>query len=49
MDGIINCGGVAVRPGDWIAGDPDGVVVIPAVHVAEAAAYAPNTKTLRSS
>ncbi|HAH15712.1 MAG: ribonuclease activity regulator RraA [Proteobacteria bacterium] len=40
MDGIINCGGVAVRPGDWIAGDPDGVVVIPAVHVAEAAAYA---------
>lgn len=40
MDGIISCGGVAVRPGDWIAGDPDGVVVIPAHLVAEAASYA---------
>ena len=26
----IVCGGVAVRPGDLVAADPDGVVVIPA-------------------
>jgi regulator of RNase E activity RraA len=25
----IACGGVAVRPGDWIFGDDDGVVVVP--------------------
>jgi len=27
---VINCGGVAVRPGDAIIGDQDGVVVVPA-------------------
>jgi len=32
-DGIINCGGVAVRPGDAVVGDQDGVVVVPASHV----------------
>lgn len=29
---------VVVRPGDWILGDEDGVVVVPAEHVAEVAA-----------
>ena len=28
--GVISCGGVAVRPGDAIVGDQDGVVVVPA-------------------
>lgn len=28
--GLITCGGVAVRPGDAIIGDQDGVVVVPA-------------------
>jgi 3-hexulose-6-phosphate synthase/6-phospho-3-hexuloisomerase len=26
----IQCGGVVVRPGDWVVGDEDGVVVVPA-------------------
>ena len=26
---LINCGGVNVRPDDWIVGDDDGIVVIP--------------------
>ena len=34
--GPITCGGVPVRPGDHIAGDADGVIVIPAEEVAEA-------------
>merc|ERR1712196_418767 len=29
-NGVISCGGVAVRPGDCIVGDQDGVVVVPA-------------------
>jgi len=29
IDVPIGCGGVAVYPGDWIAGDDEGVVVIP--------------------
>ena len=29
-NGVISCGGVAVRPGDAIVGDQDGVVVVPA-------------------
>lgn len=28
--GLITCGGVAVRPGDAVVGDQDGVVVVPA-------------------
>lgn len=30
----IICGGVAIRPGDWIMGDRDGVVVIPSGNIA---------------
>jgi 5-oxopent-3-ene-1,2,5-tricarboxylate decarboxylase / 2-hydroxyhepta-2,4-diene-1,7-dioate isomerase len=39
MDGIVTCAGVAVRPGDYIIGDPDGVAAVPAALAAEAAAY----------
>lgn len=37
MDTVVACMGVAVRPGDYVVGDPDGVVVIPAALAAEAA------------
>lgn len=40
MDGIVSCAGVAVRPGDYLVGDPDGVVVVPAALVEEAVAHA---------
>jgi len=30
IDTIVWCGDCAVRPGDYLAGDPDGVVVVPA-------------------
>ncbi|PYV08966.1 MAG: S-adenosylmethionine--2-demethylmenaquinone methyltransferase, partial [Acidobacteria bacterium] len=30
MNVPIQCGGVVVKPGDWVVGDDDGVVVIPA-------------------
>jgi 4-hydroxy-4-methyl-2-oxoglutarate aldolase len=30
IDVPVECGGVPVRPHDWIFGDADGVVVIPA-------------------
>ena len=33
LDVPIQCGGVAVNPGDWVVGDEDGVVVIPANHL----------------
>ena len=33
----IACGGVAVYPGDWIVGDGDGIVVVPAGIAAEIA------------
>jgi regulator of RNase E activity RraA len=36
----IECGGVEVRPGDYILGDHDGVVVLPAAVAAEAIALA---------
>lgn len=29
VGGQISCGGVTVRPGDWLIGDDDGVVVVP--------------------
>lgn len=37
IDVPIGCGGVAVYPGDWIVGDAEGVVVIPADIVGEIA------------
>jgi 5-oxopent-3-ene-1,2,5-tricarboxylate decarboxylase / 2-hydroxyhepta-2,4-diene-1,7-dioate isomerase len=39
MDGVIACAGVAVRPGDYVIGDPDGAAIVPAALAAEAAAY----------
>ncbi len=30
MDVPVECGGAAVSPGDWIFGDIDGVVIVPA-------------------
>ncbi|MBI2690076.1 MAG: RraA family protein [Acidobacteria bacterium] len=32
----VTCGGVVVHPGDWVIGDDDGVVVVPAARVEEA-------------
>ncbi len=40
IDVPIGCGEAAVYPGDWLVGDADGVVVIPAAIVAEVAADA---------
>jgi regulator of RNase E activity RraA len=34
IGGPISCGGIAVHPGDLIAGDEDGVVVVPMVDLA---------------
>jgi RraA family protein len=31
----VQCGGVVVNPGDWVAGDEDGVVAIPAPRLLE--------------
>jgi len=39
MDGIVTCAAAAVRPGDYIIGDPDGVAAVPAAVAREAAAY----------
>lgn len=36
----IVCGGISVSPGDWVVGDRDGVVVIPAADVERIAASA---------
>jgi regulator of RNase E activity RraA len=36
----ITCGGVAVYPGDFIVGDPDGVIVVPSALAAPVAAEA---------
>lgn len=33
---VVQCGGVAVTPGDWIVADDDGVVVIPAARLDQA-------------
>lgn len=40
IDVAVRCGGVMVRPGDWLFGDVDGVVVIPADAAARTAALA---------
>lgn len=39
-DVAVEVGGVVVNPGDYIVGDEDGVVVIPAEHVEEIIAFA---------
>jgi len=36
----VQCGGVVVAPGDWIVGDDDGVVVVPASRLEDAAQIA---------
>lgn len=48
MDGIITCNGVAVRPGDWVVGDPDGVVVVPASLAVEASQYGADHEDLET-
>ena len=32
----MQCGGVVVNPGDWLVGDEDGVVAIPAARLQDA-------------
>ncbi len=32
LDIPVRCGGLEVRPGDWVYGDSDGVVVVPREH-----------------
>jgi 5-oxopent-3-ene-1,2,5-tricarboxylate decarboxylase/2-hydroxyhepta-2,4-diene-1,7-dioate isomerase len=39
-DVVVACGGAAVAPGDWIVGDDDGVLVVPAALVDEMLAEA---------
>lgn len=36
MNVPIQCGGVAVNPGDWVVGDDDGVVVVTSARLSEA-------------
>jgi len=40
----VRCGGQLVRPGDWIAGDASGVVVVPRERAAEIARRALEVK-----
>ncbi len=37
IDVEVTCGGVRVRPGDWVVGDDDGVVIVPREIAAEVA------------
>ncbi len=36
----VSCGGIPVNPDDWVVGDEDGIVVIPAARLEEVAATA---------
>jgi 3-hexulose-6-phosphate synthase/6-phospho-3-hexuloisomerase len=36
----VQCGGQVIRPGDWVTGDDDGVVVIPTERLAAVVATA---------
>jgi hypothetical protein len=45
-NGLIECGGVAVRPGDAVVGDQDGVVVVPAVVAATVCSIARGRQTI---
>ena len=40
LNATLSCAGQVVNPGDWLVGDEDGVVVIPAARLAETAAIA---------
>jgi regulator of RNase E activity RraA len=52
-DVTVEIGGVRVEPGDWVIGDPDGVVVVPAAVVedvlAEAEAKASTENAIRDA
>ena len=37
---VVSCGGVLVRPGDWVVGDDVGIVVIPQEKLSEAVSLA---------
>ena len=41
----IHIGDVAVQPGDFVAGDADGVVVIPRTHLPSVLAVEPSERT----
>ena len=43
----VQCGGQIVRPGDWVIGDEDGVVVVPAEHAFRACRRARNRSSKR--
>ena len=40
VGGVISCGGVVVRPGDWVVGDDVGIVIVPQEKVTEAVSLA---------
>ena len=40
VNATVSCGGQVVRPGDWVVGDEDGVVVVPAEKLADTLAKA---------
>lgn len=44
----VEVGGVVVSPGDYIVGDEDGVVVIPATHIKEIIAFAEEAETVEA-
>ena len=46
FDVPIQCAGVVVNPGDWIVGDQDGVVVIPAARLMDAIKAAERLKKI---
>ena len=47
--GVVNCGGVTVRPGDAVVGDQDGVVVIPAAIAEEVYEIAHNRELVEEA
>ena len=40
LNATVQCGGQVVHPGDWVIGDEDGVVVVPAKHISDVQARA---------
>ena len=47
-DVAVEIGGIIVNPGDFIVGDEDGIVAIPAEHVAEIVAFAEEAEALEA-